>query len=239
MNSLVIKGNKYGLTLVMESDADYDDIKSQLIQKIKESAKFFKKATMAISFEGKVLSKEQQLELIKIIEHNSEMNIVYIVDQDTEEYFKNIVENYDNPSPAPTSIEVPIVQAETQLINYDEQPQGKFYKGTLRSGQSLESDSSIVILGDVNPGANVIANGNIVILGTLKGNAYAGANGNENCIVVALEMQPMQIRIADVIARCADKPVKTKNPIAKIAFVEDGNIYIEKLDKDIIADINL
>ena len=118
---------------------------------------------------------------------------------------------------------------------------GQFYKGTLRSGQVLESESSIIILGDVNPGARVIAKGNIVVLGALKGLVYAGANGNQDAFVVALDMIPMQIRIGDVIARSSDgppaKPAKTIDP--KIAFVEDGNIYIEKLDKNSLSDIRL
>ena len=45
---------------------------------------------------------------------------------------------------------------------------GKLYKGTLRSGQVLESETSIIILGDVNPGATVVSKGNVVVLGTLK-----------------------------------------------------------------------
>lgn len=82
---------------------------------------------------------------------------------------------------------------------------GRFYKGTLRSGQLLEADTSIVILGDVNPGANVISKGNVVVLGTLKGTVYAGGAGNENSFVAALCMNPVQIRIGDVIARSPDK----------------------------------
>ena len=118
---------------------------------------------------------------------------------------------------------------------------GQFYKGTLRSGQMLESESSIIILGDINPGAKVIAKGNVIILGSLKGNIYAGANGNEDAFVVALEMAPIQIRIGDTIARSDDnngKPKKMGDGIM-IAFVEDGNIYIEKLDKTILDDIRI
>ena len=74
---------------------------------------------------------------------------------------------------------------------------GKFYKGTLRSGQVLEAGSSIIILGDVNPGATVVSKGNVVVLGTLKGTIHAGAAGNEGAFVAALNMNPMQIRIAD------------------------------------------
>ena len=107
--------------------------------------------------------------------------------------------------------------------------------------QQLESESSLIILGDINPGAKVIAKGNIIVLGSLKGTVYAGANGNDEAFVVALEMAPIQIRIGDTIARCNDSSGRVK-PISKdpmIAFVEDENIYIEKLDKDVLNDIKL
>ena len=39
-----------------------------------------------------------------------------------------------------------------------------FHRGSLRSGQRLEVDGSVVILGDVNSGAEVMASDNIVIL---------------------------------------------------------------------------
>ena len=58
-----------------------------------------------------------------------------------------------------------------------------------------------MVLGDVNPGGKVVAKGSVIVLGSLKGNIFAGVDGNENAFVVALEMNPMQIKIADVIAR--------------------------------------
>ena len=85
----------------------------------------------------------------------------------------------------------------------------------------------MVILGDVNPGGKVVACGNVIVLGSLKGNIFAGANGNENAFVVALDMEPMQIKIADIIARCSDSSpvrkklkVKAKQPVQpKIAYL--------------------
>ena len=75
----------------------------------------------------------------------------------------------------------------------------------------LETESSVVILGDVNPGGKVVACGNVIVLGSLKGNIFAGASGNENAFVVALDMDPMQIKIADIIARSSDSsPVRKK-----------------------------
>ena len=63
--------------------------------------------------------------------------------------------------------------------------------------------------------------------------------GNTNAFVVALDMRPVQIRIADTIARAPDNPEKTPGNQTKIAFLDNGNIYIEPLDKDVMSDIRL
>ena len=125
---------------------------------------------------------------------------------------------------------------------------GQFYRGILRSGQKIEVDGSFVILGDVNPGAQIIAGGNVVILGSLKGTVYAGFPADRNAIVAALNMEPMQIQIGDFIARSADadpkrgrKPVKKKKQSdlePRMAFVDDGNICIEKIDRKLIGEIS-
>ena len=106
-----------------------------------------------------------------------------------------------------------------------------------------ESETSVIVLGDVNPGGRIISAGNVIVLGSLRGNVFAGANGDEHAFVVALEMNPMQIKIADVIARSSDsapkKKSKNKGVMPKISFVEDGNIYIEELTSDILEDIRI
>ena len=92
------------------------------------------------------------------------------------------------------------------------------------------------MLGDVNPGASVISNGNIIVLGALKGTAYAGACGNKDCFVIALDMNPMQIRIADMIARAPDKPKKAKKE-PQIAYLDGNAICISEYSKDIINNL--
>ena len=115
---------------------------------------------------------------------------------------------------------------------------GQFYKGTLRSGQVLEFETSIVILGDVNVGAQVVSSGNVIVLGKMLGTVYAGASGNENSFVVALQMNPTQIRIADIIARSPDKKAETELE-TKIAFAKEGNIYIEPLNRKVLDGISI
>lgn len=221
-NPVVIKANKYGIVIHMDENASFDDIKNSLIERFAVSNKFFDNANIALSFEGRQLSAEQEREILDIISEKSDLNIVCVIDDDKsrENYFNQVVDK----------------RLEQMSSNT-----GQFYKGTLRSGQVYEQESSIIILGDVNPGARVISNGNVVVLGNLKGYVYAGANGNQNAFVVALEMNPQQIRIGDVIARSNEdaKPKTAKELEPKIAFVDDNNIYIEKLDKNVLSDIKI
>ena len=98
-------------------------------------------------------------------------------------------------------------------------------KKTLRSGQSVSYNGDVVIVGDVNAGAEVIAEGDIIVLGSLRGLAHAGAMGNRSAIVYALDLSPVQIRIADVIARAPDYTKDRSVP--EIARVKDDSIIIE------------
>ena len=193
----------------------------ELGKKFRESAKFFKNAKMALSIEGKKLSDEQQRQIVEAISHNSQMEILCILSHDEEEEarFRAAIEK----------------QRQKEKANV-----GRFYKGTLRSGQILESEGSVVILGDVNPGARVIAVGNVIVLGALKGTAYAGIAGNERVFVAALEMEPTQLRIGKVMGRGEDTKAKRKGPVKpKIAFCKEDGIYVEELCRDILHDIRL
>ena len=231
---VVIKSNKYGLTVCLDTEPDFQTLRGLVSDKFAESKKFFKGAELAIAFEGRILSQDEQIALVQDIIANAGIKVPCIVDVDMarEAVMKQAVEH------TRSSVEI------------ESNGDGKFYKGTLRSGQVLESETSIIILGDVNPGATVVSKGNVVVLGTLKGSIYVGAGGNENTFVAALSMDPMQIRIADYIARNSDGPEKKdKKKLLKkkdkqeeqpmIAYVDAGNIYIEPITKEVLADINI
>lgn len=219
-NPVIIKGNKYGIVVVLDAFMKFEELKEKIAEKFRDSSKFFSKAQMAISFEGRKLTNEEQREILDIIAEETELHVVCVVEDDPqkEEVFKKALD-----------------EKLMELSNTT----GQFYKGNLRSGQVLESETSIIVIGDVNPGAKIVSKGNIIVLGSLKGTVFAGATGNTNSFVVALDMNPVQIRIADTIARSPDKPIKEAKKEAKIAFLEDGNIYIETLNKEVLNDINL
>ena len=75
---------------------------------------------------------------------------------------------------------------------------GQFYKGTLRGRQVLESEQSIVIIGDIEEGATVASKGNVIVTGTIYGTVIAGASGRRDAVIAALRMQPKKLRIGEV-----------------------------------------
>lgn len=107
----------------------------------------------------------------------------------------------------------------------DEEANAKVVFGTLRSGQRVETPYSLVVVGDVNPGADLIAGGDIVVFGSLRGTAHAAAydDGAVDRVIVAMQMKPMQLRIGSVISRGSDEIVAG----AELARIENRRIVVE------------
>ena len=99
------------------------------------------------------------------------------------------------------------------------------HEGTVRSGDRISSNGNLCIIGDVNPGAIVSAKKNIYVWGKLLGIAFAGKSGNKNASIASLYLNPLQLRIADVIAiGPKDKP---KNCYPEIAVIDKQTIIIK------------
>jgi septum site-determining protein MinC len=77
----------------------------------------------------------------------------------------------------------------------------RIHRGTLRSGEHLQAEGSLLLLGDVNPGARLSASGDILVWGRLRGVAHAGCRGDRHARIVALQLRPLQLRIAEAVAR--------------------------------------
>ena len=103
-----------------------------------------------------------------------------------------------------------------------------FHQGTVRSGEYLESPGDLLILGDVNPGAKVSAEGNIFIWGRLLGIAHAGSKGNSKATISALQLRPVQLRIAKKVARGPKE--KPQLGLAEKARIDSEEIIISPLE---------
>jgi septum site-determining protein MinC len=97
---------------------------------------------------------------------------------------------------------------------------------TLRSGQAIRYAGHVVVVGDVNAGAEIVAAGDVLVWGRLRGMVHAGASGNDNAIVSALKLTPMQLRIGKYIARSPDE-LNHPQRGPETARVIEGRILVE------------
>ena len=100
-----------------------------------------------------------------------------------------------------------------------------FHKGTVRSGDRISSNGDLFIMGDVNPGAIISANNNVYVWGKLFGIAFAGKNGNKNASIASLYLNPLQLRICEIVAIGPKEKPKGLHP--EIAILEDHKIIIK------------
>ena len=102
-----------------------------------------------------------------------------------------------------------------------------FIQRTLRSGMCINSEKSVIVLGDVNPGAEIITRQNIIVWGRLRGTAYAGKDGSQENIICALNMAPTLLRIGEIVS---ELPVKLKKSRPYTAKIIKGVIQFEPWD---------
>ena len=210
-NAVVIKSSKAGMTVILDDSLPFDELLAAIGTKFRESARFWGSVQMTLTLEGRELTPEEEFLIVDTITRNSQVEILCLLDTDAER-----IERCEKA-------------LNDKLMELNSQT-GQFYRGSLKKGDSLESEASIVVIGDVDHGARIIAKGNIIVLGELKGTAAAGMAGNREAVVVALEMAPPQIRISDATSRFNEKNKRLgRGPM--IASVEQDEVLIRPIKK--------
>lgn len=204
-NSVLFKGKKDGILIILDNKIPFEELKEILKTKVKKAQGFFRGANASITFKGRSLSDDDEMELLDIVSKSSGLNISFVnVSEENKDLFRP---------------KVPYITAKQNITYY--------HKGSIRGGQELHFSGSIVILGDVHPGSKVIAEGNIIVLGTLKGLAHAGCKGAIDSFISSLNMKTSQLRIADLIVCIPDKHLHKSVP--EYAHVKENQICIEPL----------
>ena len=201
-NCVSINLRKNEILIKISDDAEQKEIIDNLRKKLPELKKMYKNEKTPITVTGKILKNKEIDEIQDLIKHNIDVEI-----------------DFDMPKSLGLSS---ITRTFNKEIAISET---KFHRGSLRSGQKMESEGSLVILGDVNSGAEVMASDNIVVLGALRGLAHAGAKGNKQAIISAGTLDTVQIRIANVIKEID----RDEEPLHKQAYVSiiNNEIVIE------------
>lgn len=201
-NYVSINLKKDEIVIKLSEQAKQIEIVTELKRKLPELKKLYKDAKTPIKVTGKILKNKEIDEIQNLIKSRIDVEI-----------------DFDSPKSLGLhsirkTFEQEIAVSET-----------KFHRGSLRSGQKLETEGSLVILGDVNSGAEVMASDNIVVLGALRGLAHAGAKGNKQAIIAAGLFDAVQVRIANIVREID----REEEPLHKQAYISvvDDKITIE------------
>ena len=202
MNCISINLKKDEIVIKLSEEEEYSEIKKALKKKLTELKKLYQDEKTPILVTGRILKNKEMDEIREIIKSKIDVEI----DFDTPKTLglHSIRKTFDKE----------IAISET-----------KFHRGSLRSGQKMEVEGSLVIIGDVNSGAEVIASDNIVIQGALRGLAHAGAKGNRQAIIAAGLVDAVQIRIANIVKEIN----RDEEPLHKQAYIsiKEDKIVIE------------
>lgn len=202
-NCVSIQTKKNKVIIKISEEAVQKEILLDLKKKMAELKKLYQDDTTPIFIIGKVLNDEEMNQIKEIIHKSIKVDI-----------------EFDSPKilglhGIKTAFSKEIATSET-----------KFHRGSLRSGQKIEFEGSLVILGDVNAGAEVIAGENVVVVGILRGMAHAGAKGNKEAIIAAASIESVQIRIANIVKEIEKE--EYEDEIKTCAYVNnDGEVILE------------
>ena len=201
-NCISINLRKNELLIKIADESTQEEIIECLKKKIPELKKLYKNDKTPMTITGKILKNKEMDEIKALIKEKIDVEIEF-------------------DSPKNMGLHSIKRTFEKNLDISDT----KFYRGSLRSGQKMEAEGSLVVLGDVNSGAEVIAADNIVILGALRGLAHAGAKGNKQAIIAAGLVDTVQIRIANIVKEID----RDEEPLHKqsCVFVDGDKIVIE------------
>ena len=202
MNCINVSQKNNLVIIKIHSEANFTDIISQIKKKVLQLTKIYKEEKTPILITGKVLKNKEMDKIEEIIKEKLDVDV-----------------DFDMPK------ELGLSNIKKTFVQEVSNSETKFHRGSIRSGQRIEEEGSVVILGDVNSGAEVIAADNIVVLGTLRGLAHAGAKGNRKAIIAAGKLDTVQLRIANVVKEIN----RDEEPLHREAyiFIDENQIIIE------------
>lgn len=247
-NIVTIKGKESGLEIYLNEKETYPVLREELIQKLKKNTVFFKDSKTKVVIRGKELSPAQRQEIKRVF--SMDYGIKDVLYGDEADMLKEAELKIEHTQPGeekggetPDRVEIPVrpqraTRAEKQMKELGDaelvsnayfEAQSVFINGTVRSGQRIECEGDVVIVGDVNPGAEIIAGGSIAVFGKLRGLAHAGCAGRQDVCVAAVYMLPSQLRVS---GRVVSFPHDREDPgFPEVAELKEGKVVIRPADR--------
>jgi septum site-determining protein MinC len=204
--NVMIKGSKDGLTLHLDDACSYHELKKELDDKLSATYRAHGDRpliTVKVKVGNRYLTEEQKEEIKTIVRQKKNM-VVDTIDS-------NVI----------TMEEAKHINAQSDIVTVSK---------IVRSGQILQVEGDLLLVGDVNPGGTVIAGGNIFIMGSLRGIAHAGYDGDESAVIVASYMNPAQLRISQLINRAPENVSEEVGREMECAYIDENHqIVVDRL----------
>lgn len=201
---IMIKGVKEGLLFLLDDQCAFDALATELKHKLEKTHQQLLTGPLVhihVKLGSRIITDEQREQLSSII--GAQGNLM-IQSMDT-----------DPPAKPEPGTDARNLQVITSII---------------RSGQTLEHDGDLVLVGDVNPGGTILCTGDIYVMGALRGMAHAGTAGRSDVIIATSLMRPTQLRIADVVSRPPEEWL-TLDSAMEFAYLNEGQMQIDKLSQ--------
>ncbi|MBV9614482.1 MAG: septum site-determining protein MinC [Ktedonobacteraceae bacterium] len=212
-----IKGTRSGLLLTLEPGTPFADLLNALADHLAEAPAFFRGAALTVDTSRRNLRVSERVQLENLLAHY----------QMSVRPLEKVTEIVKEARTVKLPLEEPQEQPGEIQVQRDprESEDTLFLRRTIRSGQAIHHKSNVVVLGDVNPGAEIVAGGDIIVWGVLRGMVHAGYPDNEQSIVCALQLSPVQVRIAHLLSRPPEGFAAQPRP--EIAIIRQGQIVVE------------
>ena len=219
---ITFKGKEKGLEIYLDERSTYPVLREELMEKLKKNQDFFRDSETRVIIRGKKLSEAQRKELRRVF--SMDFGIRDVMYGDEADLMREAELKIEKPPAAHPAAKDEYMDEVELVSNAYFDAQSIFINNTIRSGQRIECEGDIVVVGDVNPGAEVIAGGSIAVFGRLRGLAHAGCAGRTDVCVAALNMCPKQMRISGRVVTFPNERADAHD--AEIAEFKDGKVVI-------------
>lgn len=230
MQSIVtIKGKEDGLEIYLDEKSTYPVLREELMVKLKKNKEFFRDSDTRVVIRGKQISDAQRKEIKRVFA--MDFGIRDVLFGDEADMMREVELKIEKQAAGKSGGKAPKDEYldEVDLVsNSYFDAKSIFINNTIRSGQRVECEGDIVVIGDVNPGAEVIAGGSIAVFGKLRGLAHAGCAGRTDVCVAAVNMCPKQLRLSGRVVTFPNEREDVQD--AEIAELRDGKVVIRPVN---------
>ncbi len=228
---VAIKGTRNGLLLTLEPETPFHELLGALAERLAEAPSFFRGASLSVDTSQRKLRVSERVQLERLLAHyQMSVTPLELIPLPSKESTQEQLAPASSQPPVSATATNPVIEELSPSRDGRDRDAREFtdtlfLRRTVRSGQAIHHASTVIVLGDVNPGAEIVAGGDIIVWGVLRGMVHAGYPDNEQALVCALQLSPVQLRVAHLLSRPPEGMDAQQLP--EVAAIRNGHIVVE------------